>query len=154
MFGVTFVTNTGTRSPQLGGLGGIKSSTYVVPGGKRLAGIFGRMDPKINGLGFYLAPARRRINRKLPLIGYYNKGTKFEWVAQDNNATLEKIYERNGRGIHKIKFYMNNGETSPALGGYGGFSYIHTIPAGQHIVSASFNTSIWLTSVTFKTNEG
>ena len=49
---------------------------------------------------------------------------------------------------------MDSGEASPTFGGYGGTAFNHVIPAGQHIVSATFNTSRWLDSVTFKTNEG
>ena len=104
-FGVIFVTDKGTRSPQFGGHEGSTSSTYVVPDGKRLAGIFGRKDHTINGLGFYLAPVRRRINRKLPAYGNYNSyAWKFEWVAEDNNASLARIEGASSWYINRIKF--------------------------------------------------
>ena len=153
MFGITFVTDKGTRSPQLGGHGGSKTSTYMVPVGQRLAGIFGRMDPKINDLGFYLAPARKRINRRLPAYGVNDFGFRFSWVAKDNSASLESIEAKAGIGIDRIKFYMNNREAS-SMFGYFGRTRNQVIPAGQHIVSATFNTYKWLHSVTFRTNEG
>ena len=75
-------------------------------------------------------------------------------MAKDNSASLEKIEGRAGLYLHQIKFYMNNGEESPMFGGSGGDAYNHVIPAGQHIVSATFKTLHWLDSVTLKTNEG
>ena len=107
-------------------------------------------------MGFYLAPAAaaERTTRKLPVHGNYNGGTKFEWVAGNKNGDVDRVEGRAGWYIDKIKFYLNNGEQSPAFIGNGGDPYNHVIPAAQHIVSATFQTGSWLDSVTFKTNAG
>ena len=107
------MTDLGTRSPQIGGHGGSTPSTYVVPNGNRLAGIFGHSDKLVRGLGFYLAPAvPGRTIRKLPLYGNYKYGYKFEWMG-DKNANLEKIEGNKGSVMNKIKFTLTNGEVSP-----------------------------------------
>ena len=152
--GITFVTDKGTRSPQFGGHGGGGPFTYDIPAGQRLAGLFGHKDQYIRGMGFYMAPAgENRVIRKLPAYGS-NSGTKFEWIAGQKNGDLDRVEGRAGWYIDKIKFYLNNGQESPAFIGNGGDAYNHVIPAGQHVVSATFKTGDWLDSVTFKTNTG
>ena len=158
--GVTFVTNRGNRSPQFGGHGGSGPYTYTLPAGQRLAGIYGHKDAYIRGLGFFLAPAEEqdnhanRVVKKLPVHGNYNSGARFEWIAGQTNGDLSRVEGRAGWYIDKIKFYLNNGQQSPAYIGNGGNYYNHVIGAGQHVVSASFKTGSWLDSVTFKTNTG
>lgn len=84
---MTFVTDKGTKSPRFGGNGGSESSFHI-PDGYRLSGVFGTVNGYLKSLGFYLSPVKASIPeiKFLPVYGNYHMGNKFEWVWSGNHV--------------------------------------------------------------------
>ena len=82
------------------------------------------------------ANALQRVNhqgrtvRKLPVHGNYNFGIRFEWIAGNKDGDLNRIEGRAGWYVDQIKFYLNNGEQSPAHGGNRGDYFNYDVPKG------------------------
>ena len=156
LVGVTFITNTGTRSPQFGGNGGAGPFEFVLPPDSRIDGFYGHHDQRIVGLGFFYS-VFVKASEKTPEFGNPYVGQAFSWKTTLVNAEIREISGRDGFFVDRIKVrdvFGGQEESSPSIGGEGKNPYTWTVPEGQYIAKIEYRQGNRLDGITFVTNTG
>lgn len=86
--------------------------------------------------------------------GAFVEGDSFEWQTTAYRVDLKSVEGMHGDQINKIRFYLNNGENSPYLGGGSGRFYNYDVEHDDYITEVKFKIGSELNSLTLTTNSG